>query len=123
MYTQEQLDEYLAEIRSEVCSHCIERPAGGPPCAPLGKRCGVELHLPEIVQVAHSARQQVMDPYIQRFHEDVCAHCTNRTSNQCPCPLDYLLLLAIQAIDAVDERRQQENSAASFAQVSRSGGD
>lgn len=118
MYTREQLDDYLVEIRAEVCGHCIERPPGGPPCAPLGKRCGVELHLPEIVQVAHSARNQAMDPYIQRFHENVCAHCANRTSKQCPGPLDYLLLLTVQAIDAVDARRQQQSPTAPGARVS-----
>ena len=111
MYTQEQLDAYMVEIRTEVCSRCVERPPGGPPCAPLGKRCGVELHLPDIVQVAHSARHDAMDPYVERFHEDVCSHCNNRTSSQCPCPLDYLLLLAIQAIDAVDERAEQARTA------------
>ena len=37
--------EYLAEIRKQVCSRCVERPPGGPPCAPLGKQCGVEMHL------------------------------------------------------------------------------
>lgn len=113
MYTQEQLDEYLVEIRAEVCAHCIERPPGGPPCAPHGKDCGIESHLEEIVQVAHAARNDAMDPYIERFHEDVCAHCKTRTTDQCPCPLDYLLLLAIQAIDAVDERHGREKAATS----------
>lgn len=104
MYTQAELDEYMAEIREQVCSSCIERPQGGPPCAPHGKNCGIELHLPDIVEVAHSSRSKVMDPYIERFHCDVCSHCANQTSRQCPCPLDYLLLLAIQAIETVDER-------------------
>ena len=48
-----------------------------------------------------------MDPYIERFHSDVCSHCANKTTSQCPCPLDYLLLLAIQAIDDVDQRRAE----------------
>jgi hypothetical protein len=105
MYTQAELDEYMAEIRQHVCRRCIERPPGGPPCAPHGKRCGVELHLAEIVEVAHRARSRTMDPYIERFHLDVCAHCSNRETRQCPCPLEPLLLLAIEAIDTVDERR------------------
>ena len=104
MYTPTELDEYLAEIREQVCSHCIERPPGGPPCAVHGKRCGIEQHLPEIVDVAHAVRSRAMDPYIEHFHQDVCAHCANRESRHCPCPLDPLLLLAIEAIDAVDER-------------------
>jgi len=61
--------------------------------------------LEEIVQVAHAARSRAIDPYIERFHSDVCSHCSNRESSQCPCPLDPLLLLAIEAIEEVDERR------------------
>jgi hypothetical protein len=110
MASESELAEYLAEIREQVCSRCIERPPGAPPCAPHGKLCGIELHLAEIVDVAHRARGQTMDPYISRFHSDVCTFCTNRTTEQCPCPLDYLLLLAVQAIDAVDERREQNAS-------------
>jgi hypothetical protein len=106
MYTQTQLDEYMAEIREQVCSNCIEHPPNGPPCAPHGKQCGIELHLPEIIKVAHSSRSRAMDPYIDEFHEKVCTHCANRVSDTCPCPLDYLLLLAIQAIDTVDHRAE-----------------
>jgi len=105
MLTEAELAEYLAEIREQVCRHCIERPPGGPPCAPLGKRCGIELHLADIVEIAHAARSRAIDPYIERFHCDVCSHCANRTTSQCPCPLESLLLLAIEAIEAVDERR------------------
>ncbi|MBI1900155.1 MAG: hypothetical protein HYS13_03435 [Planctomycetia bacterium] len=112
MPTETQLAEYMAEIREQVCSRCIERPPGAPPCAPHGKRCGIELHLADVVDVAHRVRSGAMDPYIERFHSDVCSHCANKTTNQCPCPLDYLLLLAIQAIDAVDERRAQRGEPA-----------
>ena len=105
MYTQAELDEYMAEIREQVCSRCIDRLPGAPPCAPKGKSCGIELHLAEIVQVAHAARSRAIDPYIDHFHNDVCSHCANRETNQCPCPLDPLLLLAIEAIETVDERR------------------
>jgi hypothetical protein len=104
MYTQAELDEYMEEIREQVCSHCIDRPPGGPPCATHGKCCGVEQHLEEIVQVAHAKRSRAIDPYIERFHQEVCAHCLARDTRHCPCPLDPLLLLAIEAIDSVDAR-------------------
>ena len=42
MITETELDEYQDEIRNVVCSRCVERPPGGPPCAPLGKECGIE---------------------------------------------------------------------------------
>jgi len=87
MITPSELEEYMDEIQRHVCSRCIERVPGGPPCAPLGKRCGI-------------------DPYIDSFHDQVCTTCENRVTNQCPCPLEPLILLAVEAIETVDERRR-----------------
>jgi len=110
MSTNAELDEYMAEIREQVCSRCIERPPGAPPCAPHGKSCGIELHLAEIVEVCHKSQGGLLEPYQTRFHEEVCSHCANRSTPQCPCPLDYLLPLAIEAIEAVDERRRSRSA-------------
>ena len=33
------------------------------------------------------------------------AHCTNQPTSQCPCPLEYLFLLAVEAIETVNDRR------------------
>ena len=112
MYPEEQLADYMEEIRKEVCSRCIERPPGGPPCAPLGKRCGVELNLPLIIDAVHATYSDNMEPYTANFHEMVCTQCPNRPTEQCPCPMEYLLILAVQAIEAVDERHQAEIAAA-----------
>jgi hypothetical protein len=108
MYTDGELVEYLAEIRENVCSRCIERPPGGPPCAPLGKRCGIELHLPEIVKIVQAGESARIDPYIERLHSDICAHCPNQPTSQCPCPLEYLLLLTVEAVETVDRRLRGE---------------
>lgn len=106
MYTENELADYLAEMRAQVCSRCIERPEGGPPCEPLGKRCGIELHLPDIVAFVHAGKSDLIEPYMDRLHSDVCAECANRTTSQCPCPLEYLLSLAVQAVETVDQRRR-----------------
>ena len=110
MHAEPALQEYLDEIRQHVCSRCIERPPGGPPCAPLGKRCGIELNLQRLVDAVHTVRSNSLDPYMVAFHDDVCTHCANEPTNQCPCPLKYLLLLAVEAIETVDERRAQAAS-------------
>ena len=104
MYEGTALAEYMAEIRESVCTRCVERPPGGPPCLPRGKRCGVEMNLKELVDAVHHEHSSWMGPYVDRFHEDVCAHCENRPTAQCPCALDYLLQLAVEAIEAVDAR-------------------
>ncbi len=102
------LAEYLREIRSEVCAHCVERPAEGPPCEPLGKHCGIEVHLDELVEEAHVIRSAAIDPYLDQFHRQTCAVCESRDTEDCPCPLDYLHVLAVQAIDQVDYRHQED---------------
>ena len=105
MYEGTDLEDYMVTIRERVCSRCIERPPNGPPCLPLGKRCGVEVNLRELVEAVHKEHSNWMEPYIDRFHEDVCAHCINRPTPQCPCTLEYLLQLAVEAIEEVDEIR------------------
>lgn len=120
MYEGTDLEDYMAEIRERVCSRCIERPPNGPPCQPLGKRCGVEINLRELVDAVHHERSDWMGVYIDRFHEDVCAHCANQATEHCPCALDYLLLLAVEAIEVVDERRGRNKSNGDPTRASRS---
>jgi hypothetical protein len=106
VHPQPLLDEYLLELRAQVCSRCIERPEGGPPCGPLGKQCGIELRLPEFIDAVHAVNSVRIDPYIDSLHERVCEDCQSSTSSQCPCPLKSLLLLAVEAIETVDNRHK-----------------
>ena len=96
------LEEYLSEIRKEACSRCVERPPGGPPCGPLGKWCGVENNLPELIDAVHDAHGRLMGPYCDSKERHVCEHCPVRFSSACPCPMDQLLLLVVQAVEAVE---------------------
>ncbi len=105
MYTYAERLEYLAELRDKVCSHCIEKPPGGPPCGPLGKRCGLEINLEQFIDATRAVHARSMEPYIESHHKLVCEQCPASPTSQCPCPLDYLLLLAVEAVEAVDERR------------------
>jgi hypothetical protein len=104
MYTNAKLQEYMDEIRERVCSRCIERPPGGPPCLPLGKQCGIETHLAEYIEAIHAANSAVIDPYIENTHCMVCNHCARKGCDGCPCPMDYLVGLVVQAVETVDER-------------------
>jgi hypothetical protein len=106
MRTKRELAEYLNEIRREVCSRCIERPPGGPPCAPLGKQCGIEMHLPELIDAIHDVRSGGIGPYLENNRRKVCEHCPLLHASECPCPMDYLAVLLVKAVEAVDERRE-----------------
>ena len=105
MYTNVELDEYLDEIREQVCSKCVERLSGGPPCAPLGKQCGVEQFLPEYLEAIHSVDSPTIEPYLEALRGRVCEGCDRHGCSECPCPLDYLFVLMVQAVETVDRRR------------------
>ena len=99
------LAEYLREIRQEVCRYCIERPPGGPPCALQEKWCGIEFYLPELIESIHQVRSKWVFPYLVNNRRRICEHCPLGTSDCCPCPLQSLAPLLVQAVKSVDERR------------------
>jgi hypothetical protein len=115
MVRQANLSEYMDEIRKEVCSKCVERPPGGPPCAPLGKACGIEMHLPQIVDAIHEVRSDWIEPYLETNRQRICAHCMYQHTSICPCPMDYLAVLLVQAVEAVDRRQEEKEEAVSAA--------
>ncbi len=73
MITDTEREEFLAAIRKEVCAHFKDRPPEGPPCAPLGKACGVDLYLPELVEAVREVQGDVIEPYRQMKQRLVCA--------------------------------------------------
>ena len=105
MISEAELTEYLDEIREQVCRRCVERPPGGPPCAPLGKQCGVEQHLPELIDAIHGVSSVRIAPYLEKNRDTICTHCGFREASVCPCPMDYLAVLLVQAVETVDARR------------------
>jgi hypothetical protein len=107
MDTQQELDEYRAQLREDVCSHCIERHPNAPPCGPLGKGCGIERHLESLVGICRSTHSGLMDPYIDQLHDAICPTCEFKDRPTCPCPLNYLLQLAVEAVEKVERRRAE----------------
>ncbi len=107
MLAEADLAEYQKEIREQVCACCVERPPEGPPCAPLGKQCGVEMHLPALIDAVHEVQSASMGPYLDNNRRKICEHCPLLHSSDCPCPMDYLAVLVVQAIETVDERRKE----------------
>jgi hypothetical protein len=108
MLSQAELKEYLDEIREQVCSRCVEHPEGGPPCFPLGKPCGIEMHLPELIDTIHNVHSEWLGPYVAGNRDRVCPCCPIRgDSHHCPCPMETLIGLIVPAVEAVDRRREQ----------------
>jgi hypothetical protein len=99
-------DEYLEEVRQRLCARCVVRVPGAPPCGPRGVGCGVERYLPELIGICHSIKSRLIDPFADAMEAQICTTCELRKSRGCPCPMKYLLPLAIEAIEEVDQRRR-----------------
>jgi hypothetical protein len=109
MLTAIEQKEYMEEIRKHVCTRCIERPPDGPPCAPLAKQCGIEMHLPELIDAIHDVRSDLIWPYLKHNRERICEKCIlHNHPDLCPCPMDYLAVLLVEAVEAVDKRRASQ---------------
>jgi hypothetical protein len=100
------LEDYVDELRSQVCDHCIARRPGTPPCEAAGIACGVEQHLEQLIEICRSVDSPLIDPYMDRLRDDICADCAFQDQPVCPCPLKYLLPLAVSAVETVDQRRR-----------------
>src|SRR5690606_21972558 len=102
MSENEDYGEYLDELRQQVCRHCIIRREPGPPCDEAGIACGIERHLPALVALCRSLDSPFIDPYGEKLDELICEHCELRETPSCPCPLHYLLPLAVEAVETVE---------------------
>ncbi len=98
-------EDYAEELERQVCRRCISRVKGAPPCAPKGIGCGIEQHLEKLVQICRTVDSALIDPYLDRLHDEICDDCFYRDKSVCPCPLKYLLPLAVSAVETVDRRR------------------
>jgi hypothetical protein len=99
MYSEAEIANYLPEIREAVCKGCSDRPAGGPPCEAFGKRCAVEMDLPLILQ----AIRETDNPFMAYPVENIRCRLCSGGKPDCSCPRDYVLMLVVQAVRAIDE--------------------
>jgi hypothetical protein len=112
MIAPSNIDEYLEELRTRVCARCVVRREGAPPCRPLGVLCGIEQHWPQLVHICRTVDSSLLDPYANALATEICSNCKFRDRPVCPCPLKYLLPLAIDAVEAVDHRRSAARGSA-----------
>jgi hypothetical protein len=71
----------------------------------------VELHLPELVQGIHQVKSGWIGPYLDTNRRTICEHCASRSSSDCPCAMDYLAVLLVEAVESVDALYAKETDA------------
>jgi hypothetical protein len=69
----------------------------------------VELHLPELIDSIHQVHSNLLAPYLDHNRKAICEKCTFLHSEICPCPMDYLSALIVEAVETVDQRRVRDS--------------
>jgi hypothetical protein len=63
-----------------------------------------------LLAAIHEVESDSIEPYLDNIHRRVCSSCERSGSEECPCPLDYLLVLLVQAIEGVDQRKAAQRN-------------
>ena len=58
-----------------------------------------------LVTICRTTDSALIDPYIEKLHNTICSDCEYKDKPACPCPLDYLLQLAVETVEKVERRR------------------
>jgi hypothetical protein len=57
------------------------------------------------VELCRTTNSALIDPYIEKLHDTICSDCEYKDSVFCPCPMEYLLQLAVETVENVECRR------------------
>jgi hypothetical protein len=62
------------------------------------------MHLAALIDAIHEVHSDSIAPYLEHNRHKICETCAFLHSSICPCPMDYLSVLLVQAVEAVDQR-------------------
>ena len=110
--------EYWRALQSCVCSVCLDRRDDGGCALPGGRVCGLNRHLPLLIDVVHSVDSMRMDDYLGAVERGICTRCPEQdAAGRCDyrdkalCALYTYLPLVLDAVDMVDEDRRRREKA------------
>src|SRR5262249_11841161 len=68
------------------------------------------LHLPQLIDAIHEVHSPLIGPYLDRNQRQICQTCVLHHSSTCPCPMESLAVLLVEAVETVDRRRERRES-------------
>jgi hypothetical protein len=63
------------------------------------------MHLPQLIDAVREVQSGSIGSYLENNRRKICEHCPMLHGCDCPCPMDYLAVLLVQAGETVNERR------------------
>jgi hypothetical protein len=60
-----------------------------------------------MIESIRQVRSRMIAPYLEHNRNNICSECALLHSSSCPCPMDYLSVLIVEAVETVDQRRRR----------------
>ena len=70
-----------------------------------------------MIEAIHDVKSPLIEPYLKHNRCAICQKCALLHGDVCPCPMDYLSVLIVQAVETVDQRREQRERRRRFVAV------
>ncbi|MFA5804340.1 MAG: hypothetical protein WC879_06820 [Melioribacteraceae bacterium] len=102
------MDKYLKALKQNVCSICVDSNEKGGCTLNEKESCAVELYLPMILEVVHSADSEDIKELHNKLRETICFECRTQEGGNCylredaNCALDRYFSLIVETIQKVD---------------------
>jgi hypothetical protein len=106
------MESFLEEIRSNVCSHCIDANEMGRCTLPSESRCPMELYPKMIVRAIGTVHSDKYPEYVSALRTHVCRHCTYGSLEDCAlrtqldCALDRYYPMVIDVVEGFVDANQ-----------------
>src|SRR5262245_49436341 len=68
------------------------------------------MHLPQLIDAVREVQSASIEPYQDNNRRKICEDCPMLHGCDCLCPMDYLAVLLVQAVETVDEQRRQRQA-------------
>lgn len=103
------MNPYLAAIKINICSICVDSNENGRCRLNEKETCAVELYLPLIVEIVHTAETDDIHEIHKMIKEKICTNCKAQDNDgncylreDANCSLDRYYSLIIETIKKVD---------------------
>jgi len=61
-----------------------------------------------MIDSIHQVRSASIVPYLECNDRNICETCGDHHGSGCPCPMRYLAVLIVDAVEAVDRRHHSQ---------------
>ncbi len=108
----ESMEQYWEAIQGGVFTRCVDEQDGAGNVRLTNEaQCIIKRFLPDIINIVNTIKSNRIEPYIDKFHRDICSQCESVNPDgscelraRADCCLDRYFPLIVEVIEEVSGR-------------------